>query len=155
MRSVYSWLDEYGASHQHGFNKFLHSICVPAIVFSLMGLAWGLAVPETLQFLSPVFNWAAVLALAALVFYIFLSVRLALGMAVVLAIMLVMVFLIDRLPVPLWRISIIIFILAWIGQFIGHLAEGRRPSFFKDLQFLLIGPLWLLAIIYRKLGIAY
>ena len=42
-----------------------------------------------------------------------------------------------------------VFVLAWIGQFIGHLIEGKRPSFFKDLQFLLIGPAWLMAFVYR------
>jgi uncharacterized membrane protein YGL010W len=48
-----------------------------------------------------------------------------------------------------------IFVLAWIGQFIGHAIEGKRPSFFKDLQFLMIGPMWLLALLYRRLGIRY
>ena len=46
-----------------------------------------------------------------------------------------------------------IFIIAWIGQFIGHKIEGKKPAFFKDLQFLLIGPLWLLSFIYKKLNI--
>ena len=45
--------------------------------------------------------------------------------------------------------------LAWIGQFIGHKIEGEKPSFFEDLQFLLIGPAWLLGAIYQKLGIRY
>jgi uncharacterized membrane protein YGL010W len=61
----------------------------------------------------------------------------------------------DRLATPLWQICIAVFVLAWIGQFIGHIAEGKRPSFFKDLQFLMIGPLWLLSFIYQRLGIRY
>jgi uncharacterized membrane protein YGL010W len=59
------------------------------------------------------------------------------------------------LPWPLWATSLAIFVAAWIGQFIGHASEGTRPSFFKDVQFLLIGPLWLLAAVYRSLGIPY
>jgi uncharacterized membrane protein YGL010W len=55
----------------------------------------------------------------------------------------------------LWVTSLVIFVAAWIGQFIGHAIEGKRPSFFKDLQFLLIGPLWLLAAAYRRLGLRY
>lgn len=58
-------------------------------------------------------------------------------------------------PWPLWLTSVCIFLVAWIGQFIGHAIEGKRPSFFKDLQFLLIGPLWLLAAAYRKIGLSY
>jgi uncharacterized membrane protein YGL010W len=62
----------------------------------------------------------------------------------------------DHLPgVPLWNICIFLFVVAWIGQFIGHAIEGKRPSFFKDVQFLLIGPLWLLADAYRRLGIRF
>ena len=55
----------------------------------------------------------------------------------------------------LWLISIGVFVAAWIGQFYGHKVEGKKPSFFKDLQFLLIGPAWLLHFVYRKLGIPY
>ena len=48
-----------------------------------------------------------------------------------------------------------IFIVSWIGQFIGHKIEGQKPSFFDDLKFLLIGPAWLLSFIYKKIGIKY
>ena len=61
----------------------------------------------------------------------------------------------ETLEYPLWKTSIIIFVFAWIGQFIGHKIEGKKPSFFKDIQFLLIGPLWLLSFVYKKLGIKY
>ena len=56
---------------------------------------------------------------------------------------------------PLWIFSVIIFVIAWIGQFIGHKIEGKKPSFIEDLQFLLIGPAWLLSFIYKKIGIKY
>jgi uncharacterized membrane protein YGL010W len=59
------------------------------------------------------------------------------------------------LPWPLWLTSLAIFVVAWIGQFIGHHIEGKRPSFFKDVQFLMIGPLWLMAAAYRRAGLRY
>jgi uncharacterized membrane protein YGL010W len=62
---------------------------------------------------------------------------------------------IARTGLAVWKVSIVVFVIAWIGQFIGHSIEGKRPSFFKDLQFLLIGPLWLLSFVYRRLGIRY
>ncbi|MEJ1960555.1 MAG: Mpo1-like protein [Gammaproteobacteria bacterium] len=61
----------------------------------------------------------------------------------------------DELPWPVSTTSLAIFVTAWIGQFIGHALEGKQPSFFKDVQFLLIGPLWLVAALYRRLGIHY
>jgi uncharacterized membrane protein YGL010W len=50
-------------------------------------------------------------------------------------------------------LALFVFVLAWIGQFIGHKIEGKKPSFIKDIQFLLIGPIWLLSDIYNKLKI--
>ena len=104
----------------------------------------------------PLPTGAASAVLAALVYYAFLSLPLALG---ALPVLLAMLWSIDQLqrfaPVPLWSICAALFVLAWIGQFIGHAVEGKRPSFFKDLQFLLIGPLWLLADVYRRLGIRF
>ena len=58
-------------------------------------------------------------------------------------------------PWPLWQVALVLFVLAWIGQFIGHKVEGKKPSFFKDLQFLLIGPAWLMSFVYRAAGLRY
>ncbi|MEP7247053.1 MAG: Mpo1-like protein, partial [Gammaproteobacteria bacterium] len=80
---------------------------------------------------------------------------LAFGAIIIFAALLAIVSALAALPLPLWATSLVIFVAAWIGQFIGHAVEGKRPSFFKDVQFLLIGPLWLLAALYRRLGISY
>ena len=155
MRSAENWLSEYGESHQHPTNEFLHFLCVPAIVLSVMGLLWSLPVPAAFARLSPWLNWSSLAALAAFLYYLSLSVPLALGGAVALALLLLLTAALARLPLPLWLSSLAIFVVAWTGQFIGHAIEGRRPSFFKDVQFLLIGPLWLLASAYRRLRLAY
>ena len=52
-------------------------------------------------------------------------------------------------------LSLAIFVLAWIGQFIGHKIEGKKPSFLDDLRFLLIGPLFVLSFLYRRLNLAW
>ena len=155
MRSVTDWFGEYGASHANPTNKLLHWICVPLIVLSIMGLLWSIPVPGGFAALSPWLNWATLTALLALVYYLTLSARLAIGIAVGFALLFAVVNALDSLAWPLWATSVVIFVVAWIGQFIGHAVEGKRPSFFKDLQFLMIGPLWLLGSLYRRLGIAY
>lgn len=151
MKTVEQWLQEYDESHRHRLNKVLHAICVPLIVFSLLGLLWSASIPLATFSL----NWAVVLVLAASVYYFILSPYLGVGMLLVSLFMLLILQMLSGFATPLWLSSVIIFVLAWIGQFIGHRYEGRSPSFFKDLQFLLIGPLWLLSAIYRKLGIPY
>lgn len=154
MRSVSDWLSEYGASHQHPTNKLLHWICVPPIVLAVMGLLCSVPVPAFAA-VSPWLNWATLAAAVALLYYLWLSPRLAGGVLIAFVALLLVTRALARLPWPLWETSLVIFIVAWIGQFIGHALEGRRPSFFKDLQFLLIGPLWLLAAAYRRLSVPY
>lgn len=154
MRNIESWLNEYKESHGHALNKLLHWICVPAIIFSILGLLWQLKTPTPVDVLLPD-NWAITTVLACLVYYFILSPPLALGMVFVSGAMLLFIVWLERLPVILWQICLVIFICGWAGQFIGHVVEGKRPSFFKDFQFLLIGPLWLLAAIYRKLRLSY
>jgi len=155
MRSVQQWLDEYGESHQNAANKVLHWICVPIIVVSLVGLLWSLPVPRVLRDTSPLLNWGMLLLLAGLVYYFALSRSLALGMAVFVAAVGGAILALAQLPWALWLVCLALFVVAWVGQFVGHHFEGRRPSFLKDLQFLMIGPLWLLSFIYRKLHIPY
>lgn len=155
MKSVQQLLDHYGESHQHVVNERLHWVCVPAIMLSLLGLIWSLPVPQIFQEISPWLNWATLFWVVVMLYYLYLSLPLALGMLLVSLAMLFLVQLLAGLAVPLWRISLGIFVVAWIGQFIGHHLEGKRPSFFEDVRYLLIGPLWLLSFCYRRLGIAY
>ena len=155
MRNAEEWLAEYGESHRNATNKLLHWICVPLIVLSLIGLLWSIPVPQAFADISPALNWATAFLMAAVVYYFILSTSLALGMLPVLAGFVALTVWLDSLRPPLWLISLAIFAAAWTGQFIGPAIEGRRPSFFRDLQFLMIGPAWLLAALYRRLGIAY
>ncbi len=155
MAGIEKWLDDYGESHQNPVNKAFHWVCVPAIVFSLIGLMWSLPVPRVFTEISPILNWGTLFLMASIVYYFILSATLALGMVAVSAGIIYALSALDALSTPLWQISIGIFVIAWIGQFIGHMVEGKRPSFFEDLQFLMIGPIWLLSFIYRRLGIPY
>jgi len=155
MRTVSDWLGEYGTSHTNPVNKLLHWICVPLIVLTVFGLLWSLPVPDLFASISSWLNWATVLAAAALLYYLALSPALAAGVLVAFASLLLVTQWLATLAWPLWLTSLTIFVVAWIGQFIGHAIEGRRPSFFKDVQFLLIGPLWLLAAAYRRFVLSY
>jgi uncharacterized membrane protein YGL010W len=149
MRRVDVLLAEYGESHQNPVNKRVHWICVPVIFTCVVGFLWSLPPIGSV-------NWLWVVAPLTLLYYLALSPRLAAGFVVVLALALAALWLVARLvPLPLWQTVVLLFVLAWIGQFWGHKVEGKRPSFFKDLQFLLIGPAWLLSFVYRRLGIGW
>jgi len=138
MKALREWLEEYDESHRNPVNKTVHWICVPLITFSVVGMLWAA---------SP---WAAVAFVALVSLYYFrLSPSLALGMLPIAGLMMAAA---SVLPSPFWS-SLAIFVLAWIGQFWGHTVEGKNPSFLKDVQFLLVGPLWLLSFVYRRLGL--
>lgn len=159
MRKIDQLLEEYGESHQNHTNKLIHWVCVPAIFFSVVGLIFSIPsnlLTEQLSFLSYFANWATIALLFILIYYVSLSVPLSLGMLFFSALCLALAnFLNIAFPGKLWAISIGIFVIAWIIQFVGHKIEGKKPSFFKDLQFLLIGPAWLMHFIYKKIGVAY
>ncbi|GLG83886.1 Mpo1 family 2-hydroxy fatty acid dioxygenase [Acinetobacter calcoaceticus] len=127
MKSITEWFDEYSESHQNPTNKQIHWLCVPAILFSIIGIIAHFSALLT-----------ALLLVLTLVFYARLDLVLAVAMA---ALLVVMAWLIYTLPVGV-GFYIAIFVVAWVGQFYGHKIEGKKPSFFKDLQFLLIGPVW-------------
>ena len=155
VREVDVWFDEYGQSHRHGVNKAIHTVCVPLIVISLIGMLWSLPVPAEFTEISPALNWGTTFLLASVVYYFIMSMPLAFGMLPFVLVTVIAVQWMDRVPGPLWSLSAGLFILGWVGQFFGHMIEGRKPSFFRDLQFLMIGPLWLLAGLYKRLGIPY
>jgi uncharacterized membrane protein YGL010W len=154
MRPIQAWFDEYGESHQNATTTAIHWVCVPVIYFCVIGLV--VSIPA---FELPVigkFPVAEIVVGIALLFYLMRSLSLWFGMALFSIICLALAHWLDAdAPWPLWGISLVVFALAWVGQFIGHHIEGKKPSFLKDLQFLLIGPAWLLAKLYRRFGISY
>ena len=154
-KKITALLDEYGESHQHPVIKLLHWICVLLIVWSLLGLLWSITVPGFFHILALPLNWAVIVVAVSMIYYLCISPILAAGIFLVLAGMMALTYSLDEAGISVWRASAGVFILAWIGQFIGHSIEGKRPSLFKDVQLLLIGPLWLLSFVYRMLGIRY
>lgn len=155
-KSADQWFAEYGESHQDHANEIIHWICVPIIFFCVQGLIWSIPVPGAIARLLPWFNWAQPVICAVMAFYFRLSVSLAFGLLGFIALCCVLLELqAIHCPFPIWKSSLILFVLAWIGQFIGHRIEGKKPSFFKDVLFLLIGPAWLMHFIYKKLNISY
>jgi uncharacterized membrane protein YGL010W len=141
MRTVEALFDRYGGYHRHPVNKAIHWVCVPLIVWSVLGLLWAL---------SPVAAWLAIGA--ATLFYVWLSIPLAVGMVLVSG---AMVYALSWLGERALVVSVATFVAAWIGQFIGHGIERSRPSFSEDVRSFLVAPAWLLAFVYRRLGIAY
>lgn len=160
MRTAEQWFTEYGESHQTVFNKIIHYVCVPAIFFSIVGLLASIPLgglpgmfPPSI---APFVHLGTALIIFGLIFYARMSIPIFLGMLLISALVLFGNYWVaTTFSTPLWIISIVIFVVAWVLQFIGHNHEGKKPSFLKDLQFLMIGPAWILGHLYKKIGISY
>lgn len=159
MPTLQQWFDIYAESHQNPSNKRIHWVCVPLIFYSIIGLlseipsaTLQVALPDSLQ---PYAHWGALVIIIGLIFYFKHSINMGIGILIFSVLCLQMVVWMRALPMAVWQSSLLIFVTAWIGQFYGHKLEGKKPSFFQDLQFLLIGPAWLMSFIYQKLGIKY
>ncbi|QXP67300.1 MULTISPECIES: DUF962 domain-containing protein [unclassified Polaribacter] len=151
MKTAKEYFDEYAVSHQNETNQAIHYICVPLIFFSVIGLLMSIPttfLENTLNLSNPLIeNWAVIVGLVISIFYLRLGFWYFIEMSLIILITIAANFWLSN-QVNLLFASLIIFILAWIGQFYGHKVEGAKPSFLKDLEFLLIGPLWVI----QKLG---
>jgi len=142
MKTTEQWLHEYSESHQNKTNQMIHKLCVPLIFFSLMGMLWDLQLHEV--------RVTYIAALLAMLFYIRLGVKVAVLMLVQMAVFFAILSFWSQQQFSIFMPNLWIFAFAWLGQFIGHKLEGKSPSFFQDLQFLLIGPIWIFSFAFKK-----
>jgi len=130
IRSIDQLLSHYSMSHQHPVNERIHFLAVPLIMLTLIGLMYELHPAVACVFLA-----------ASMVYYLRLSLVFSAVMAVWTALMLMLVFAMGEHRL---LICVSVFVGAWVLQFIGHKLEGQKPSFFEDVQYLWVGPLFVL-----------
>lgn len=140
MRHIDLLLNEYGESHQNNTNVLIHKFAVPLIYFVTLGLIWALPVPEILTTFAV--TWAHVLVIPVLFYYFKLSGPIGAAMTLLSLASFGGINLMVKFDIPVWESCLAIFVVMWILQFVGHKIEGKKPSFLKDLQFLLVGPAW-------------
>lgn len=160
-KSIHDWFNEYAQSHQNKTNKIIHWICIPLIFWSIIAL-FSLIPSDSMKIfnnetLNQFAHFGTIIILIGLLFYLKLSFKIFIGMFMLSLVVLIDIWLVNQLfdKNTFTYLTISIFVLSWVGQFIGHKIEGKKPSFIKDIQFLLIGPAWLIGFIYSYLKIKY
>ncbi|MBY7854085.1 DUF962 domain-containing protein [Vibrio fluvialis] len=141
MRTLNQWLDAYAVSHQNPINKRIHRVAVPGIYLSIVGLIWSLPAAPLMEWRV---DWIWLVAVPVLGFYYRLSMTVFLMMLGFTLACIGLAWSVELMALPLLPLSLALFVLLWIAQFVGHKIEGKKPSFLSDLQFLLIGPIWVL-----------
>lgn len=157
MRKIDLLFAEYAQSHQNHTNKLIHWICVPLIFWAILGFFSIIPSPH---FFLRHFGAISIVSLVAIflvsIFYFRLSWRIALLMILIMLLFEHFIYFINiTFGENSWMVYLAVFVLSWIGQFYGHKIEGKKPSFLKDLQFLLVGPIWLLHFVLKKFHLKY
>ncbi len=153
MRDIERMFNEYSESHMNPTNKLIHQLAVPLIYFSVIGLLWAIPVPDWLAQYGV--NFAHVAIVPALYYYFLLSGPIGAAMTLLSIGCFLVLKQIAVSGIAVWQVSAAVFVLMWILQFVGHIIEGKRPSFFTDLRFLLIGPAWVWGSWLKRLNINY
>ncbi|AWL12064.1 hypothetical protein HMF8227_01590 [Saliniradius amylolyticus] len=153
MRRIDKLLAEYGDSHTNKTNVMIHFVAVPSIYFVTLGLVWSIPAPQWLAQFGA--NWAHVVLIPVLFYYFRLSGPIGAAMTLLSAISWVAIELLVYFNISVWQFCLALFVIMWILQFVGHKIEGKKPSFFKDLQFLLVGPAWWWCHFLKRLNISY
>lgn len=153
MSETEDWLTRYGETHSEVASPLVYWAAVPMVVVGVVGLLWWLPVPEELYRISPIINWGTLFLMAATVYYFIISVPLAIGMLpFVIGVAYVHVWLEASQYTPV-NASIGFLVAGVLGLLLGQRRE--RPFFrlVQDLQMMMIGPAWLLSVLYRRMGI--
>ncbi|NTS78164.1 DUF962 domain-containing protein [Catenovulum sp. SM1970] len=148
-----NWLNEYSQSHQNPTNKRIHHVAVPIIFWSVMALLDLITIGISLGSFTLSVLWPVMLLV--LCWYCFYSLIIGMCMGLLCAVGLLLIYLAQMYQINMMVYALVAFIIAWIAQFYGHKIEGKKPAFIRDLLFLLIGPIWVILPLLKKLNVKY
>lgn len=155
MTETDRWLSEYGASHSKMRNAPVYWLAVPIVVLGVVGLMWSVPVPEEFRTISPILNWGTAFLLAAVVYYFIISLPLAIGMLPFVAAVIAFHLWLEHSGFVALRASVGMTAAGVVGLYMGHYRDGGLRAVLHDIQLLMIAPIWLLSVLYRRLGIPH
>lgn len=153
MREIERLINHYGESHQNKTNVLIHAIAVPSIFFVTLGLLWSIPTPEFMTTMKV--TWAHVFIIPSLYYYFKLSGPIGAAMTLMCIAAVGGIKLLEMYNINVWQFSLVLFVLMWVLQFVGHKIEGKKPSFFEDLRYLLVGPAWWWVHWLKRMNIHY
>ena len=155
MSEIDDWLVRYEATHENLRNPVVYWAAVPMIVLGTVGVLWHLPIPAEFFEISPLLNWGSAFLMATAIYYFIISLSLAIGM---------LPFLLGIAAIQLWLagsalpqigVSVALLVAGTAGLWLGHQGDGRIRSIVQDFQLMMIGPLWLLSVMYRRFNVPF
>jgi len=155
MSETDNWLLRYEQNHSNLTNPWVYWMAVPMVVVGTVGLLWYLPVPAEFQEISPLLNWGSAFLIAATVYYFIISLSLAIGMLPFMLGLATLQLWLTASEYPALGVSTGLLVAGTVGLWLGRRGTGSFRAVLQDLQFMMIGPAWLLSVIYRRFGIPY
>lgn len=155
MSKTDNWLLRYERNHAGLQNPFVYWAAVPMVVIGTVGLLWSLPVPVEFYEISPFLNWGSVFLMASTVYYFIISLSIAIGMLPFMLGLAALQLWLTGSDYPAFGVSTGLLVAGTVGLWLGRRGSGRLGFVAQDLQLMMIGPAWLLSVIYRRFGIPY
>jgi uncharacterized membrane protein YGL010W len=155
MSEIESWLERYEGTHRDLANPLVYWAAVPMIVLGTVGVLWYLQVPFEFYEISPLLNWGTAFLMATAIYYFIISLSLAIGMLPFLLGVAAVHSWLAASPYPQLGVSIALLVSGTVGLWLGRRGRGGVRGILQDFQLMMIGPLWLLSVLYRHFRVPY
>lgn len=155
MNEADGWLLRYEESHRNLSYPVIYWSAVPMVVLGLVGLLWAVPTPDEFYEISPLLNWGSAFLMAAAVYYFIISISLAIGMLPFMVGVAAFQMWLTQSDYSLVRVAAGLFIAGTVGLWLGRRNKGGLGLVVQDLQLMMIGPAWLLSVLYRRAGIPF
>jgi uncharacterized membrane protein YGL010W len=155
MTEIDNWLERYGESHQQLRNPIVFWSSVPMVVLGTVGVFWALPIPVEFHEISPLLNWGSAFLMATAIYYFIISLSLAIGMLPFLLGIAAVQLWLAQAPYPASGVSTGLLAAGTVGLFLGRGGPGSFRRLLEDFQLMMIGPVWLLSVFYKRFGVPF
>ena len=155
MTEIDSWLDRYEANQQDLRNPVVYWAAVPMLVLGTVGLFWALPVPQQFFEISPLLNWGSAFLMATAIYYFISSLSLAIGMLPFLLGIAAVQLWLAQSPYPPLAVSVGLLVAGTVGVWLGRRGTGSLHAMLQDFQLMMIGPVWVLSVVYKRFGVPF
>lgn len=149
------WLERYEQNHSDLTNPVVYWAAVPMVVVGTVGLLWSLPIPAEFYEISPLLNWGSAFLIAATIYYFIISLSIAIGMLPFMLGLASLQLWLSASDYPALGVSVGLLVAGTVGLWLGRRGSGGLVAVLEDLQLMMIGPAWLLSVMYRRFGIPY
>lgn len=150
-----NWLVRYEKGHTDLTNPVVYWAAVPMVVVGTTGLLWSLPAPIEFYEISPLLNWGSAFLIATTVYYFIISLSIGIGMLPFMLGLASLHLWLASSGYPAFGVSVALLVAGTVGLWLGRRHTGGLARVLQDLQMMMIGPAWLLSVMYRRFGIPH